>query len=81
MTAVTPANNHPSLQELERSVRAELVAAEAGEREPEAEAVPAGEQLPDPDAERYEAALRTLLGAVEAQEGDPRPGDCPPEAG
>jgi hypothetical protein len=82
MSTVTPAGDHPMLEQLEDTVRAELVLAESGQQEPEAEGVPTAEQqLPDPDAERYEAALGALLGAVEALEQKSRPGDLPPEGG
>ena len=58
------------LHALELNVRAELILAE-GTTEPQEEAVgvPIGEWLSDPaDDERYEASLRSLLGAVEALE-------------
>jgi hypothetical protein len=70
----TPAGDHPVLRELEITVRTELVL--AGQPGGEPGGGPAGE-WPDPDAERYEIALRTLLGAVEALEdgGGQRPGE------
>ena len=82
MSTVTPAGDHPMLEQLEDTVRVELVLADSGQHEPEAEGVPTAEQqLPDPDAERYEAALGALLVAVEALEQQSRPGDLPPEGG
>ena len=67
-----PANDHAFLHALELNVRTELILAE-GTSQPgeEAAAVPIEEWLSDPaDDERYEASLRSLLGAVEAmQEG------------
>jgi hypothetical protein len=63
-----------TLHELEHEVRLDLdrIAASAPER-----AVPVGEWLVDPaEVERDEVALRSLLGAVEAMEGElPRPDD------
>jgi hypothetical protein len=57
---IPQAGDHVSLPELELNVRTELTRAETGQ--------PDEEQWPDPDAERYETALRSLLGAVEALE-------------
>jgi hypothetical protein len=68
----TPNGDHPVLRELDITVRAELTLAETSQPEEEADGVPAAEWL-DPDAERYEIALRTLLGAVEALEDGPWP--------
>jgi hypothetical protein len=39
--------------------------------------VPTVEWLLDPDAQRYEVGLRTLLGAVETLESGSRPGARP----
>jgi hypothetical protein len=62
----TPSTDDARLRDLEENVRAELYLAELDG--------PAGEQVPDPEAERYEARLRSLLGAVEAAERtSPRP--------
>jgi hypothetical protein len=58
------------LQELEVDVRAELTIAET-QPEEEADGEPDVMMLLDPDAERYEVALRSLLGAVEAVEDAP----------
>jgi hypothetical protein len=69
----TSHGDHAVLRELEITVRAELTLAETVQAEEEAEVVPAVEWT-DPDAERYEIALRTLLGAVEALEDGSRPG-------
>jgi hypothetical protein len=55
-------------------VKTELITAETGppETEPEAETDGAldAEMLLDPDVQRYEVALRSLLGAVEAMEDE-----------
>ena len=64
----TPTDNSESLHDLELDVRMELVLAETSQPEREADGGPAAENIPDPDAERYEVALRTLLGAIEAVE-------------
>lgn len=63
---------NPSLHELELTVRTELVVAETNLPEEEADGVLDAELLLDPDAQRYEVALRALLGAVEAVE-EPAP--------
>ena len=70
MTMSTPAGDHAFLRELELSVRTELLLAEGtSQPEEEAVAVPIDQWLSDPaDDERYEASLRSLLGAVEAME-------------
>ena len=70
----TPANDHAYLRELEIDVRTELTVAETSQPGPEAGGPLAGEEIPDPDAERYEIRLRSLLGAVETLEDGPRPG-------
>jgi hypothetical protein len=72
MKVVVIGGDHPVLRELEITVRAELTLAETSQPEEEADGVPAAE-WPDPDAERYEITLRTLLGAVEALEDGYRP--------
>jgi len=65
----TPTGDHAFLHELELNVRAELTQAETGLQEEEAACVPINEWLSDPaDDQRYEASLRSLLGAVEALE-------------
>lgn len=64
------------LQELEVDVRAELTIAETSQPEKEADGEPDVMMLLDPDVERYEVALRSLLGAVEAVEDAP-PGGPP----
>jgi len=79
----TPTGDNAFLHALELNVRAELTLAENGQPEEEADGVPTVEWLLDPDAQRYEAALRSLLGAVEVLEdgsradGHPRPGEVP----
>jgi hypothetical protein len=65
----TPTGDNAFLHEFELNVRAELTQAEASQPEEEAIGVPIDEWLSDPaDGERYEANLRSLLGAVEALE-------------
>jgi hypothetical protein len=64
-------NNDIELQ-LEAEVGAELSLAESSRAE-EAIGLPVSEWLFDPaDTEHYEVGLRSLLGAVEALEGDSR---------
>ena len=70
----TPAGGRDLLHELERTVSTELTVAQISPAEDET-GVPIGEQLLDPDAERYEVRLRSLLGAVKAAEHGSRPGD------
>jgi hypothetical protein len=73
----TPTGGNAFLHELELNIRAELTQAETSQPAEEAVSIPIDEWLSDPaDAERYEVALRSLLGAVEAlQDGSgPRPG-------
>jgi hypothetical protein len=66
------------LHAVELNVRAELALAETGQPEKEAVDVPIGQWLIDPEGEqRYEVALRSLLGAVEALEGGSGPGPSP----
>jgi hypothetical protein len=62
------AGDHVSLHELEINVRTELTLAETGQPGGEYVGVPDEGQWPDPDTERYETALRSLLGAVETLE-------------
>jgi hypothetical protein len=69
----TAAYDNESLHDLELDVRMELTLAEISQPEQDADGAPAAEELPDPDAERYEVALRTLLGAIEAVEDGSRP--------
>ena len=69
----TPAGDRGLLHELELTVSTELTVAQTSPAEDEA-GVPIGEQLLDPDAERYEVRLRSLLGAVQAAERGSRPG-------
>ena len=65
----TPTGGNAFLHALELNVRTELALAETGQPEEEAVGVPIDEWLSDPaDAPRYEASLRSLLGAVEALE-------------
>ncbi|HJY72101.1 MAG TPA: hypothetical protein VJ347_10005 [Streptosporangiaceae bacterium] len=65
----TPTGDNAFLHELELSVRTELTLAETSQGWEEAAAVPIEEWLSDPaDDQRYEASLRSLLGAVEALE-------------
>jgi hypothetical protein len=80
----TPTGDNAFLYQLELNVRAELTLAETSQPEEEALGVPIDEWLIDPvDAQRYEVALRTLLGAVEALEdgSGPRPGGHSPPTG
>ena len=65
----TPIGDHAFLHELELNVRTELTLAETSQPEEEAAGVPIEQWLSDPaDDQRYEATLRSLLGAVEALE-------------
>jgi hypothetical protein len=73
-----PTGESAFLHELEINVRAELTEVETSRPVDEAINVPIDEWLLDPaDAERDEAGLRSLLGAVEAMEDGFRPGDEP----
>jgi RNA polymerase sigma-70 factor, ECF subfamily len=76
----TPANDNEFLYELELEVRTELTQAETGQPEQDTGSASAAEGLLDPDAERYEVSLRTLLGAIEAMEDGSHPDDHPPQA-
>ena len=63
-----PTTDNAFLDELELTVRAELVQAETSPPE-EAACVPIDQWLTDPaDDQRYEAGLHSLFGAVEALE-------------
>ncbi len=65
----TPTGDNAFLHKLELNVRTELTLAETSQPWEEAVGVPIDEWLSDPaDDQRYEASLRTLLGAVEAME-------------
>ena len=65
----TPIGDHAFLHELELNVRTELTLAETSQPEEEAAGVLIEQWLSDPaDDQRYEATLRSLLGAVEALE-------------
>jgi hypothetical protein len=75
----TPTGDNAFLHALELNVRTELTLAETSQPWEEAVRVPIDEWLSDPaDDQRYEAGLRSLLGAVEALEDDSVPGDHPP---
>jgi hypothetical protein len=71
----TPTGDNAFLHELELTVRAELTLAETSQPEGQADGIPGSEWPPDPDDQRYDVVLRTLLGAVEALEDAPGPGD------
>jgi hypothetical protein len=77
----TPTGDNAFLHELELNVRIELALAETSQPEVETDGVPTIESLLDPDAQRYEVALRSLLGAIEVLEdgpgGHPSPPDVP----
>ncbi len=76
----TPDGGNAFEHELELVVRTELTLAETSQSEVAVDGVPAVEWPADPEAQRYEAYLRTLLGAVEALEDGPGPGDLSPQA-
>ena len=76
----TPTGDNAFLYELELTVRAELTTADTSEPEERADGVPGDEWPLDPDVQRYEVNLRTLLGAVEALEDASGPGAHPPPA-
>ena len=68
-----PAAANASLNQLDRYVRTELILAETSQPEDEAVALPIDEWQFDPeDGPRYEASLRSLLGAVEVLEESSR---------
>ncbi len=75
-----PAGDNAFLHELELNVRSELTMVETSPPEADAGPVPAIESLLDPDDERYEISLRSLLGAVETLEAGSRGGDPDPAA-
>jgi hypothetical protein len=71
----TPIGDNAFLHDLELNVRAELTMIETSRPEEEAVDIPIEEWLTDPaDDQRYEASLRSLLGAVETLESGSRPG-------
>jgi hypothetical protein len=75
----TPTGDNAFLHTLELNVRTELALAETSQPQEEAGGGPIEEWLSDPaDAPRYEASLRSLLGAVEALEDASGPRDHPP---
>ena len=76
----TPAGDNAFLHELELNVRQELTLAETTQPDRGGDSEPTLEWLLDPDAERYEASLHSLLGAVETLESGSRPGGGPPSA-
>jgi hypothetical protein len=74
-----PTGDNAFLHELELSVRTELTRVETSQSWEEAVAVPIDQWLSDPaDDQRYEASLRSLLGAVEALEDGSGPGGHTP---
>jgi hypothetical protein len=75
----TPNGGNAFRHELELVVTTELTVAETSQTAVEVEGVPAEEWPADPEAQRYDAYLRTLLGAVEALEDGPGPGGPPPQ--
>ena len=76
----TPSGDKAFLHELELTVRTELTLAETSLPEEQADGTPGDECPPDPDVQRYDVVLRTLLGAVETLEDASGPGDHPPSA-
>jgi hypothetical protein len=70
----TPNGDNAFLQELELNVRSELTMVETGHPEADAGGVPTAEWLLDPDVQRYEVGLHSLLGAVETLEYGSREG-------
>ena len=76
----TPTGDSAFLHELELTVRAELTLAETSQPAEQADGMPDGESPPDPDDQRYDVVLHTLLGAVEALEDTSGPGGHPPPA-
>ena len=76
----TPTGDNAFLHELELTVRAELTLAATSLPEEQADGMPGDEWPPDPDAQRYDVVLRTLLGAVETLEDASGPGGHPPSA-
>jgi hypothetical protein len=76
----TPTGDNAFLHELELTVREELKIAETSLPEGQADGVPGDEWPLDPDVQRYDVVLRTLLGAVEVLEDASGPGGHPPPA-
>jgi hypothetical protein len=75
-----PAGDSAFLHELELNVRTQLTLAQTSQPEEQADGEPINERLLDPDDQRYETGLRTLLGAVKALEDGSHPGSHPPPA-
>jgi hypothetical protein len=69
-----PTGEHAFLEELELNVRSELTIVETSQPDVDANGAPTVEWLLDPDAQRYEIGLHSLLGAVETLENGSRPG-------
>lgn len=63
-----PPGDNYSLRELEITITEELTVVESSPLEEESDDTPTAAWQLDPDGERYEVSLRTLLGAVEAAE-------------
>jgi len=76
----TPTGDNAFLHELEVTVSAELTLAETSLPEEQADGVPGDEWPSDPDVQRYDVVLRSLLGAVEALEDASGPGGHPSPA-
>jgi hypothetical protein len=73
----TPEGDSAFLHELELNVRSELTIVETGQPDVDANGVPTAEWLLDPDGQRYEVGLHSLLGAVETLEHGSRAGGDP----
>jgi hypothetical protein len=76
----TPTGDNAFLSELELTVRTELTITETSLPEEQADGTPGDEWPLDPDVQRYDVVLRTLLGAVETLEDAADPGGHPPPA-
>jgi hypothetical protein len=76
----TSAGDNAFLQELELNVRSELATVEASPPEAGDDGLPTVEWLLDPDIQRYEMSLHSLLGAVETLEDGSHPGGGSPPA-
>lgn len=76
----TPHGGNAFRHELELVVTTELTVAETSQAEVAVDGAPAAEWPLDPEAERYEIYLRTLLGAVESLEDGAGPVDGPGQA-
>ena len=76
----TPTGEHAFLEELELNVRSELTIVETSQPKVDADGLPTVEWLLDPDAQRYEVGLHSLLAAVETLEHGSRSGDDPDAA-